>query len=170
MFIPAPVLLPSATHHTERRVASARWRSPSSVPPTPRAGGRTPVTTPFGTVGEGLQRPQRFQCLPTKPDEGDQHRWPPVSGASTPISRASGRSASPRYPSCPLIDRHAFQPAILKRNAPHTSYPVHLVVSRETCSALRWYSVGTVKPPLFRPHRYPHAPMWRRDMGHSQSK
>jgi len=43
MFIPAPALLPSATHHTERRVASARWRSPSSVPPAPGAGGRPPV-------------------------------------------------------------------------------------------------------------------------------
>ena len=133
-FIPAPALLPSATHHTERRVASARWRSPSSVPPAPRAGGQTPVTTPFGTVGEGLQRPQRFQYLPTKPDERAQHRWPPVSGASTPISRASGRSASPRYPSCPLIDRHAFRAAVMNRIAPRTAYHVDLAVSRETCS------------------------------------
>ena len=105
-FIPAPALLPSATHHTERRVASARWRSPSSVPPAPRAGGRTPVTTPFGTVGEGLQRPQRFQCLPTKPDERAQYRWPPVSGASTPILPRVRSISEPAIPFMPS-DRSA---------------------------------------------------------------
>jgi len=52
--------------------------------------------------------------------------------------------------------------------APRTAYPVDLAVSRETCSALRWYSVSTVRTPLYRLLRHPHAPM-RRQM-HSQSK
>ena len=41
------------------------------------------------------------------------------------LSRASGRSAGPRYPSCPLIDQHVFQTAVLKRSAPRT-----LLISR----------------------------------------
>ena len=168
MFITAPALLPSVTHHTERRVASTRWRSPSSVPPAPRAGGRSPVTTASGTVGEGLQRPRGSStCLRSLTNElnTDVLRYlePPLR-----FSRASGRSASARYPSCPLIDRHAFRAAVMNQIAPRTAYPVDLAVSRETCSALRWYSVSTVRTPLYRLLRRPHAPM-RRQM-HSQSK
>ena len=149
MFIPAPALLPSATHHTERRIARARWRSPSSVPPAPGAGGRPPVTIPCGTVGEWLQRPQRFQCLPTKPDERAQHRWPPVSGASTPILPRVRSISEPAIPFVVPIDLYAFQAAVLNRYARRVTYPVHLVVSRETCSEpLRWYSVSTVRTPL----------------------
>ena len=41
------------------------------------------------------------------------------------LSRASGRSAGPRYPSCPLIDQHVLQTAVLKQSAPRT-----LLISR----------------------------------------
>jgi len=41
------------------------------------------------------------------------------------LSRASGRSAGPRYPARPLIDQHVFQTAVLKRSAPRT-----LLISR----------------------------------------
>lgn len=134
--------------------------------PAPRAGGRTPVTTPFGTVGEGLQTPQRFQCLPTKPDERAQHRWPPVSGAATPPLprvRSISRPAIPFMPS----HRSAHTPDC-RSETERSAYPVDLAVSRETCSALRWYSVSTVRTPLHRLLRHPHAPMRRRM--HSQSK
>ena len=74
------------------------------------------------------------------------------------------RCASPMH----ALDQHAFRAAVMNQIAPRTAYPVDLAVSRETCSALRWYSVSTVKTPLYRLLRRPHAPM-RRQM-HSQSK
>ena len=111
--------------------------------------------------------PRWFLYLPMKPEERAQHRWPPVSGASTPIlPRVRSISA---IPFVVPIDLYAFQAAVLNRYARRVTYPVHLVVSRETCSEpLRWYSVSTVRTPLYCLLRHPHAPM-RRQM-HSPSK
>ena len=109
--------------------------------------------------------PRWFLYLPMKPEERAQHRWPPVSEASTPLLPHIGSMGRPAIPFMPLIDQHVFQTAVLKRSAPRT---LLISRSRETCSALRWYSVSTVRTPLYCLLRHPHAPMRRRM--HSQSE
>ena len=69
--------------------------------------------------------PRWFLYLPMKPEERAQHRWPPVSEASTPLLPHIGSMGRPAIPFMPLIDQHVFQTAVLKRSAPRT-----LVISR----------------------------------------
>ena len=101
-----------------------------------------------------------------KPDERAQHRWPPVSGAATPPLPHIGSMGRPATPFM-TSDRSARIPDC-RSETERSAYPVDLSVSRETCSPLRWYSISTVRTPLYRLLRRPHAPM-RRQM-HSQSK
>ena len=69
--------------------------------------------------------PRWFLYLPMKPEERAQHRWPPVSEASTPLLPHIGSMGRPAIPFMPLIDQHVFQTAVLKRSAPRT-----LLISR----------------------------------------
>ena len=71
----------------------------------------------------------------------------PVDQRARDTFRSSDRSV--RVPDC-------------RSETERSAYPVDLAVSRETCSALRWYSVSTVRTPLHRLLRHPHAPMRRR--------
>lgn len=89
--------------------------------------------------------------------KGRQHLRRPLH-----LSSASSRSACPQYPSCSPVFLRAFKADVSSQHGPSTTYPVDLAVSRETCSALRWYSVDTVRIPLYRLLRHPHAPMRRR--------
>lgn len=122
-----------------------------------------PGAIPFRCRDDELRRRQEFLCLLTKPDERAQHRWPTVPAASIPPLPHVRWIGGPAVPCVALIYLYAFQAAVLKRDAPSTTYPIDLVVSRETCSGpLHWYSVDTVRTPLYRPHGHPQAPMRKR--------
>lgn len=89
-----------------------------------------------------------------------QQRWQLASAVSTPPLprvRSIGMPAAPLVPSAP------FTAGISRRNAPATTYPVHLAVSRETYSeSSRWYGDSTDEIPLSRPRGQPQAPLRRR--------
>lgn len=79
------------------------------------------------------------------------------SSPARPVDRQTA------VPCVALIYLYAFQAAVLDRDTPSTTHPVDLVVSRETCSGpLHWYSVDTVRTPLYRPHGHSQAPMRKR--------
>lgn len=86
-----------------------------------------------------------------------QQRWQPASAASTPPLprvRSIGMPADPLVPSAP------FTAGVSRRNAPTTTYSVHLAVSRETHSEpSRWYSNSTDRIALPRPRGQPDTPM-----------
>ena len=88
-----------------------------------------------------------------------QQRWQPASAVSTPPLprvRSIGMPAAPLFPSAP------FTAGVSHRNAPATTYAVHLAVSRETYSeSSRWYGDSTDEIPLSRPRGQPDTPMQR---------
>ena len=88
-----------------------------------------------------------------------QQRWQLASAVSTPPLprvRSIGMPADPLVPSAP------FTAGVSRRNAPATTYSVHLAVSRETYSEpSRWYSDSTDEIPLSCPRGQPDTPMQR---------
>lgn len=83
------------------------------------------------------------------------------SSPARPVDRQTA------VPCVALIYLYAFQAAVLDRDTPSTTHPVDLVVSRETCNGpLHWYSVDTVRTPLYRPRGHPQAPTRRRRIRH----
>ena len=80
---------------------------------------------------------------------------------STSPARPVDRHA--RGPPCSLVLSAPFTAGVSRRNAPATTYPVHLAVSRETHSEpSHWYGDSTDEIPLSRPRGQPQAPLRRR--------
>lgn len=79
---------------------------------------------------------------------------------STSPARPVDRHA--RGTPCALVLSAPFTADVSNRNAPATTYPVHLAVSRETHSEpSRWYSDSTDEIPLSCPRGQPDTPMQR---------
>ena len=92
-----------------------------------------------------------------------QQRWQLASAASTPPLPRVRSIGMPVVPLCALVLSAPFTADVSNRNAPATTYPVHLAVSRETHSeSSRWYGDSTDEIPLSRPRDQPQAPLRRR--------
>lgn len=79
---------------------------------------------------------------------------------STSPARPVDRHA--RGPPCSLVLSAPFTAGVSRRNAPATTYPVHLAVSRETYSEpSHWYGDSTDRIALPRPRGQPDTPMQR---------